>query len=163
MSDLVTFSIRRAEPDDYQALHQVYVAPKAIWGTLQLPYPSIESWRKRSAEPVDEVFNLVTCVENEVVGHLGLHTFPNKPRRRHTGQIGMTVRDDWQGKGAGSALMRAAVDLADKWLNLQRLELEVYTDNDPALRLYKRFGFSVEGTLHLYAFRDGLKERSYAP
>ncbi len=82
-----------------------------------------------------------------MVGQLGLHTLPNNPRRRHVGQIGMAVRDDWPGKGVGSALMQAADDLADKWLNLIRLELEVYTDNEPAVRLYKKFGFAVEGTL----------------
>jgi putative acetyltransferase len=67
----------------------------------------------------------------------------------------MAVRDDWQGKGAGTALMQAAVDLADKWLNLTRLELDVYTDNEPAIRLYKKFGFVIEGTLVNYAYRDG--------
>jgi putative acetyltransferase len=71
------------------------------------------------------------------------------------GQIGMGVRDDWQGKGVGSALVQAAVELAEKWLNLTRLELEVYTDNEPALRLYKKFGFCIEGTLRRFAFRDG--------
>jgi len=33
--------------------------------------------------------------------------------------------------------------------------LEVYTDNEPAIRLYKKFGFVVEGTLKQFAFRDG--------
>ncbi len=51
--------------------------------------------------------------------------------------------------------MEAVVDLADKWLNLVRLELDVYTDNEPALRLYKKFGFVIEGTLAHFAFRDG--------
>ena len=45
----------------------------------------------------------------------------------------MMVRDDWQGKGIGTQLMQAAVDLADKWLNLSRLELGVYPDNEPAI------------------------------
>jgi putative acetyltransferase len=71
------------------------------------------------------------------------------------GQLGMAVRDDWQGKGVGTALMQAAIDLADKWLNLSRLELEVYTDNEPAVRLYQKFGFEIEGTAIQYAFRDG--------
>jgi putative acetyltransferase len=58
-------------------------------------------------------------------------------------------------KGVGTALLQAAVDLADKWLNLTRLELEVYIDNKPAIRLYEKFGFTLEGTLVQYAFREG--------
>jgi L-phenylalanine/L-methionine N-acetyltransferase len=56
----------------------------------------------------------------------------------------MAVRDDWHGRGAGTVLMQSAVDLADKWLNLTRLELEVYTDNESVIRLYKKFGFTIE-------------------
>ena len=151
----INFIVRRAEPDDYKSIYQVWAGPKAVWGTLQLPFPSAELWRKRLAEPPEGTFNLLACVEDEVVGQLGLHTFPNHPRRRHAGQIGMAVRDDWHAKGAGTALMGAAVDLSDKWLNLTRLELDVYTDNEPAIRLYKKFGFVIEGTLVNYAYRDG--------
>ena len=151
----INFTIRRAEPEDYKSMHQIFAGPKAFRGTLQLPFPSAELWRKRLAEPPEGTFNLLACVEDEIIGHLGLHTFPNHPRRRHAGQIGMAVRDDWHGKGAGTALMGAAVDLADKWLNLMRLELDVYTDNEPAIRLYKKFGFVIEGTLVNYAYRDG--------
>lgn len=147
--------IRHAEPDDYDGIARIYQAPKAVWGTLQLPLAPIERWRKRLAEPPEGSYNLLACVEGEVVGQLGLHTAPNAPRRRHVGQIGMAVRDDWHGKGVGTALMQAVVDLADKWLNLRRLELEVYTDNEPAIRLYKKFGFVIEGTKVEYAFRDG--------
>ncbi len=152
----MAITIRRVEPGDYEALRYIYTFPRVIWGTLQLPFPSVEMWRKRLAEPPEGLFNLVACVEdNEVVGHLGLHTFPDRPRRRHAGQIGMAVRDDWQGKGVGTALMQAAIDLAENWLNLNRLELEVYIDNEPAIRLYKRFGFTIEGTLARFAYRDG--------
>jgi L-phenylalanine/L-methionine N-acetyltransferase len=157
----MSFTIRRAEPSDYEAVRQVFAGPKAVWGTLQLPFSSVEQWRKRLTEPPEGYFSLVACVEQDVVGQLGLHTFPNRFRRRHVGQIGMAVRDDWQGKGVGTALMEAAVDLADKWLNLTRLELEVYTDNAPAIRLYKKFGFTVEGTLAQFAFRDGQYVDSY--
>ena len=151
----INFTIRRAEPEDYRSMHQIFAGPKAFRGTLQLPFPSAELWRKRLAEPPEGTFNLLACVKDEIVGHLGLHTFPNHPRRRHAGQIGMAVRDDWHGRGAGTALMGAAVDLADKWLNLMRLELDVYTDNEPAIRLYQKFGFVIEGTLVNYAYRDG--------
>jgi putative acetyltransferase len=118
-------------------------------------------WRKRLAEPPEGFYSLVACANGEVIGQIGLHTFPNRPRRRHVGQLGMMVRDDWQGKGVGAALMRAALDLADRWLNLSRLELEVYTDNEPAVRLYKKFGFTIEGTAVQHAFRDGQYIDSY--
>lgn len=151
----MTISIRRTEPGDYEAVARVFSGPKAVWGTFQVPFPSVENWRKKLAEPPPGLYGLVACVEDDVVGQLGLHTFPDNPRRRHVGQLGMAVRDDWQGKGVGTALMQAAVDLADNWLGLERLELDVYTDNEPAIRLYKKFGFAVEGTLIRFAFRDG--------
>ena len=147
--------IRRAEPHDYTAVHEIYSGPRAFAGTLQLPYPSLEQWRRRLAEPAEDTYNLVAVAGSLVVGQLGVHTFPNRPRRRHAAAVGMGVRDDWQGKGVGTALMRACVDMADKWLNVTRLELEVYTDNEPAVRLYERFGFEREGVLRQYAFRDG--------
>lgn len=158
----MTTTIRRVEPTDYEALHRIFSAPRVIWGTAQLPFPSLETWRKRLAEPPDGMVGLVACTDGEVVGQLDLYTFPNRPRRRHAGQIGMAVRDDWQGKGVGTALLQAAVDLADNWLNLLRLELEVYTDNEPAVRLYQRAGFVIEGTLTRYAFRDGQYVDVYA-
>jgi len=154
-NEQVKFTIRRAEPADYEAVFKIFAGPRAVSGTLQLPFPSADVWRKRLAEPPEGVFSLLACAENEVVGQLSLHTLPNNPRRRHVGQIGMAVRDDWHGRGAGTALMQAAVDLAEKWLNLSRLELEVYTDNEAAIRLYKNFGFTIEGTLIRFAYRDG--------
>jgi putative acetyltransferase len=155
MTPPTSFNIRRTELADCEALNQIFTCPRVIWGTLQLPFPSAEAWKKRLTESPEGTINLVACAGEEVVGQLGLHTFPNWPRRRHVGQIGMAVRDDWQGKGAGTALMQAVVDLADKWLNLNRLELKVYTDNEPAIRLYKKFGFVTEGTLLQFAYRDG--------
>src|SRR5262249_32795303 len=151
----MTFTIRRAELSDYEAVQQIFSGPKAIWGTLQSPFSSVEQWRKRLAEPPEGLVSLVACVESEVVGQLSLQTFPTRPRRRHVGHIGMAVRDDWQGKGTGTALMQAAIDRADKWLNLTRLELEVYTDNEAAIRLYEKFGFTIEGRLAQTPFGDG--------
>jgi putative acetyltransferase len=154
--------IRRAEPGDYEALHRIFSAPKAIRGTLQLPFPSRELWRERLAERPEGLFSLVASVDGDVVGSLSLRTFPNRPRRRHVGEIGMAVRDDWHGQGIGTALMEAAVDLADNWLNLTRLELTVFTDNAPAIHLYETFGFATEGTLVDYAFRDGRYANCFA-
>jgi len=151
----MSITIRRVEPTDYEALQRVYSGPRVIWGTSQLPYPSVEMWRKRLAEPPEGIFGIVACIDDQVVGHLNIHTSPNRPRRQHVGAIGMVVQDDFQGQGVVTALMQASIDLADNLLNLRRIELEVYVDNEPAVRLYTRAGFVVEGTLHQYVYRDG--------
>ncbi|MGH9754470.1 MAG: GNAT family N-acetyltransferase [Blastocatellia bacterium] len=147
-------TIRKAEPSDAEAIWKCYTAPKVVRNTLQLPYRSLESVRELLTKSGKGDHILVAVVDGEVVGTIGLHT-SSRPRINHRGEIGMMVRDDWQGKGVGAAMMRAVIDLADKWLNLARIELTVFTDNEPAIALYRKFGFEIEGTLRKYAFRDG--------
>jgi len=55
----------------------------------------------------------------------------------------------------GTALLAAAIDIADNWMGYRRLELTVYTDNAAAIALYRKFGFEIEGTHRGYAFRNG--------
>ena len=155
MARRAEITVRRAQVSDAEAIQATLASPKAMAGTLQLPYPSLDAWRKRLADAPADDFILVAEVVGEVVGNLGLHAASKSPRRRHAALIGMSVRDDWQNRGVGTALLAAAVDLADNWLNYTRLELTVYTDNAAALELYRRFGFSVEGTLQAFAFRGG--------
>ena len=147
-------TIRHAEQDDYAAIAHIYAQPLAAAGTMQIPLQSREVWKQRLASIGAHDRMLVAVVDGEVVGHLGLHPAP-QPRRAHVAGMGMAVRDDLQGRGVGTALLKAAVDLADNWLSLLRLELTVYADNLAAHRLYQRHGFVVEGTHRAYALRQG--------
>lgn len=147
--------IRRAEPNDAADLMKCYTAPRVVFNTLQLPYRSVESVRQQLARHGEGDFVLVAECMNEVVGSIGLHTV-SRARLRHKGELVLMVRDDWQGKGVGTALMEAVLDLADQWLNLVRIELTVYVDNTAAIRLYQKFGFELEGTLRSYSFRNGV-------
>lgn len=56
----------------------------------------------------------------------------------------------------GTQLLGAALEVADNWMNLRRVELTVYVDNEPAQALYRKFGFETEGRLRDYAVRDGV-------
>jgi putative acetyltransferase len=147
--------IRHAEPGDYMAVYRIYTQPRVVAGTLQLPFISAEKRRRQLAEPGDGRYPLVALVNGEVVGHLNLQTFPHSPRRKHVATFGMGVHDAWQGKGVGSALVAAAIDFAGRWLNISRMELSVYVDNEPAVHLYKKFGYEIEGRRRNYAFRGG--------
>jgi L-phenylalanine/L-methionine N-acetyltransferase len=154
-------TVRKAEPSDAEAIWKCYTAPLVVRNTLQLPYRSLESVREQLTKNGEGDHILVAVIDGEVVGVIGLHAF-SRPRINHRGDIGMMVRDDWQGKGVGSAMMRAVIDLADEWLNLTRLELTVFTDNEPAITLYRKFGFEIEGTLRNFAFRGGEFVDAYA-
>src|SRR3989442_4291797 len=105
--------VRRAEPADAEAIHETFLGPRAIAGTLQLPYPSVESWRKRLAEFPADQYLLVATIAGDVVGNLGLHAASKSPRRRHVGYIGMAVLGARQGRGLGTALPHAAIELSD--------------------------------------------------
>ena len=83
-------------------------------------------------------------------------------RRSHCGSVGIAVAKGWHGQGIGSRLLGALLDVADNWMNLRRVELMVYTDNEPAIALYRKHGFEVEGELRDYAVRDGRHVNAYA-
>jgi putative acetyltransferase len=146
--------VRAREPGDAEALAEIFGCPGVVAGTLQLPFQSVEARKERMAKAAPDTYSLIAELDGRVVGSLGLHVEP-APRRRHCGSIGMGVHDDFQGRGVGTALMTALVDLADCWLGLRRIELSVYTDNVPAVHLYEKFGFTIEGTARRYALRKG--------
>lgn len=151
MTDIL---IRAVEPEDMADLTEAWNQPLAVWGTLQLPFASLEARRKRHEASPPGHTRLVAVIDGKAVGMAGLHPEAN-PRRAHAASIGMAVHDAYAGRGAGSALLAALIDQADRWLNIRRLELNVYTDNARAIALYERFGFEREGVLRAYAWRDG--------
>jgi L-phenylalanine/L-methionine N-acetyltransferase len=159
MTDEIT--IRHVEPDDYEALNRIILGPRAIWGTMVLPWTSVESSRKLVTSMNEGQYWLVAVVQGEIVGSIAVY-MQTAPRRRHVASLSIAVRDDFQGQGVGSALMQAMLNLADNWLNIVRLELVTWTDNEAALALYKKAGFVIEGTHRCYVFRDGQYVDAYA-
>lgn len=145
--------IRGQEADDWEDIAEIFEGERVIAGTLQLPYTSRDVIRERTENPRPEMRALVAVVDGRVVGTLGVQL--GRCRQAHTAHLGMMVHDSYQGQGIGSALLEAAINLCERWLAITRLELTVYIDNEPALALYRKFGFEVEGTLRDYAFRDG--------
>lgn len=147
--------VRMVRPSDAEAFCELMTRPGVVWGTLQLPHQTPEAWRKRlEANDPNTMYQLVAEMDDQVVGSAGLHLSP-RPRVKHCAALGISVHDAYQGMGVGRALMANLVEAADRWLNLVRIELEVYADNQRAIKLYESFGFVVEGRKRKNAFRDG--------
>lgn len=128
--------------------------PAVCRQVLQMPYQAVETWRKRLAADNERALQLVAVRGGEVIGNISLEQHA-RVRRSHAGGLGMAVASAWQGQGVGSQLLGAALEVADNWMNLRRVELTVYADNEAAQRLYRKFGFQPEGRLLDYGLRDG--------
>jgi putative acetyltransferase len=157
MAETITVRGRRA--DDWPAIYEIFRHEAVFRQTPNLPYASPDTVREQVAAPADDWHYLVAEIRLpdghlQVVGELGLHHLTRR-RVRHRGYFFIVVHPDYHGRGVGSALMTAMLNLTDNWLGLRRVELEVYTDNAPAIALYEKFGFEREATLRRYAIRDG--------
>ncbi|BBU97600.1 GNAT family N-acetyltransferase [Providencia rettgeri] len=147
-------TIRRATLNDIPAVTQMHAAYSAYANTLQLPYPAESTWEARLSANDPLVTQFVAELNQEIVGLLVIHQ-PSQVRRRHVATFGITVSEAHQGKGIGSQLMQVMVDYCDNWLNVHRIELEVFAANGNGVGLYEKFGFELEGRMRDYAFRDG--------
>ena len=161
--DTPAVTIRRAEPHDGEALTTLLADPQVFYWTSELPFPSQAHIQDLLDTSEGDRHILVATAkpdhgqdsDPEVIGMITLTVCPT-PRLRHIGRLGsLAVRSDYQGHGIGSKLMQSMIDLADNWLNLLRLELLVYTDNESAIRLYRKYDFEQEGRLQAMAFRSG--------
>ncbi|RIK44793.1 MAG: GNAT family N-acetyltransferase [Chloroflexi bacterium] len=144
--------IRACRPEDAAAVVAILGQRSSAAMTLQIPYSTEAEWQSRIVSDATNRI-LVAEIDGRVVGQTGLHL--STRRRAHVGGLGMAVLEEYRGRGVGAALLGAVIDLADNWYNLLRLELQVYTDNSPAVRLYERNGFVIEGTHRAFAFRLG--------
>lgn len=143
------------EPQDAAAYQRLYSHPDVYPWTLQLPFPSVATWEKKFARMDAEGFiAFVAEIDGVLVGELTLFV-DNKPRTRHSISFGLGVHPDFAGRGVGERLIRTALDYSRNWLGITRMQLEVFNDNERALRLYERLGFEREGVMRQAALRDG--------
>ena len=78
--------------------------------------------------------------ENEEV--IGVGQYGIDPRS-HTAEVALVVRDDYQGKGIGTALLTYLTELAQK-AGLMGFTAEVLIENVPMMRLFEKMGFDIQ-------------------
>ena len=139
-------------------MYRLMSDPQVFAGLLQMPYPSVEAWRKRLEDRLDQQdgLHLVAVDGDEVIASGAIYGFGPVVRRRHAAHLGISVAHERQRQGFGSEMLRRLLEWADNWAGFLRIELTVYTDNERAISLYRRFGFVMEGTHRAHALRDGV-------
>jgi ribosomal protein S18 acetylase RimI-like enzyme len=99
------------------------------------------------------VIQFVAHVSGQVVGWCDVSPKPIEGFR-HSAVLGMGLLQRYRGRGLGTVLLRAVLGEA-RLQGLSRIELEVYTSNQPAIALYERFGFAREGIKRSARILDG--------
>lgn len=137
--------LRPPRPEDAEDLYAVVTHPRVATTTSGLPTRELVETQEWADKNQPRRQRLVAVVDGRVVASGTLTQYGN-PRRRHSAWLGLLVHPDYWGRGVGTSLTEALLHLADDWLGLLRVELEVQTENERAIKLYERCGFVHEVT-----------------
>ena len=155
------YTIRPTRLEDMEGFNVLRRMPGVFENTMGLPSERVQRNIDgfQAMGPDDHNF-VAVLADGTVIGTAGLRVCPS-PRMRHVGSVGLFVHTEYQNMGVGTALLKTLLDLADNWLMLVRVELEVFADNQRAIHLYEKFGFEKEALLRMSVVRDGQYRDNY--
>ncbi|HEY8866994.1 MAG TPA: GNAT family N-acetyltransferase [Solirubrobacteraceae bacterium] len=150
--------VRRAEPGDAEALVALAAAVSAepegwLLTTDGRRSPGEERRHLKALRRYEHAAVYVAEDEGEIVGRLSVAR-DRHPASPHVADLGVIVAASHRGRGVGRALLAAAVEWA-RVAGVRKIELHVFPWNEPAIRLYERFGFEREGYRKEQYARDG--------
>lgn len=154
------YTIRPLRPGDIPALNGMFRDPLVARTTLQMPSLELGKTAERYKTHSPGIQRFVAADGEQAIGMVSLHGSAN-PRLAHAAGLGMMVHPAYWGQGVGTALMAKILDLADNWLNLKRVDLDVNSDNPAAIALYEKFGFVLEGQKQYHTYGSGRWAHSY--
>lgn len=89
---------------------------------------------------------IIATMNDKIVGNLSFRV-GQKPRIKHTGELGVSVLKDYWGLGIGKYLMLYLIKWAKESNIVTKINLRVREDNEKAIKLYKNLGFKEEGNI----------------
>lgn len=98
---------------------------------------------REKTESENEV-ELVAEIEGKIVGLAGFEKVGSKYKVKHRAEFGISIEKDFWGLGIGRALINACIELAEK-AGYTQMELDVVSENERAVSLYKSAGFVEYG------------------
>jgi RimJ/RimL family protein N-acetyltransferase len=156
-------NIRIAHPEDAEKI--VAIKKDIVMKNdclLRLPEDKQETadeYRKKMQKKKDNGgLTLVIEWKDEVIGFLSFSRSSYK-RLYHTGSFGISVKPECSNLGAGTKLLSYLIKWAKEQEGLEKINLDVFSNNKPAIHLYQKLGFREEGK---QVNQIKLKDGSYA-
>ncbi|MGL4741623.1 MAG: GNAT family N-acetyltransferase [Sarcina sp.] len=147
--------IRTVKISDYMDISRIRKMPGVRENILATYNELPEKMRSKIENKTPNDFWYVAEYGVKVIG-VGILNRHNNLRKRHVASITIMVDSDYQSKGIGTLLMKKLISLADDFLKLKRLELQVFIDNEKAIKLYEKFGFIKEGIQEYSALKNNV-------
>lgn len=102
-----------------------------------------------------DAIELCALIDGRLIGSAGIACVRRREKTAHRASFGISILREYWGIGIGSALTEACISLAQEAGYLQ-IELEVVSENERAVHLYRRFGFTEYGrNPKAFRTRDG--------
>ncbi|WP_245959373.1 GNAT family N-acetyltransferase [Neobacillus piezotolerans] len=102
-----------------------------------------EEWIKRLTNSEREAL-FVAERDGEIAGFIMFQS-PDRKRAAHTGTFGIMISKEHRDQGLGKLLLKTLLDWAEKHPLIEKVSLAVFSTNERAIALYKKFGFIEEG------------------
>lgn len=98
---------------------------------------------------------IAAFVNNELAGNAGISCVRNHIKLKHRAVFGISIKKKYWNNGIGNALIREVIEQA-RQMGYEQIELGVFSDNEKAKELYKKYGFEVWGNMkNAYKLKDG--------
>ena len=95
-------------------------------------------------DSANQLYLVAESPGGEILGVLSLDA-SQKPRLRHLGEFGLSVRKAYWNRGVGRAILIYLIDWARAGGIIRKIKLHVVTTNEAAIALYRKLGFEMEG------------------
>ncbi len=112
-----------------------------LWSSPPYDEQKIDRWMGGS----ESGLSLVALSKEQLVGISAVSQFP-RPRQIGIGEMIIYIHQDFHGVGLRTEMISTLLALA-RHKGLHRIGLKVVENNEAAVRLYKKFGFEIEGVL----------------
>lgn len=98
---------------------------------------------------------IAAFVNNELAGNAGISCIGEHIKLEHRAGFGISIKEKYWNNGIGNELIREMLKQA-KQMGYEQIELGVFSDNDKAKNLYKKYGFEIWGTTkNAFKLKDG--------
>lgn len=147
----IEVELRPMEPTDAAALHEFFTGLSDVTRRHlrdDVTDPEVTQQWARELD-YDRTLPVLAFEDEKVIGAGTLH-FRTRNWQRHIGEVRLTVAEDYRDQGLGTTLLRGLLRIAVA-RGLEKCIAQVMENDMPALVVFQRLGFQIEGVLKDFA------------